>query len=136
MLRFPLLPGVVLAVLVTASTIALPAAAQAPAPETQGRIAFGSFTPKTMFDLAREQRQNWTDQEVWGDLSLPKGAAGKVPAIVLMHGSGGVDRGMAQWVAAFDEIGVATFVVDVFGPRGVRQTVENQALVPNRPGSA
>ena len=121
--------GFKLTLLLLAATFSLAGAAQSLQPETQGRIEFASFTPKTVFDLARERRQNWAEQKVWGDLTLPKGSA-KVPAIVLMHGSGGVERGMAQWVEAFNEIGVATFVVHVFEPRGVRRTAENQALVP------
>ncbi|WP_212758167.1 dienelactone hydrolase family protein [Usitatibacter palustris] len=99
-------------------------------PDTQGRIDFASFTPKTMFDLARERRANWTEQSSWGHLTLPKVASDKVPAIVLMHNSGGVERGMSQWVDAFNEMGVATFVVHVFESRGVTRTAENQALVP------
>ncbi|MDW3687853.1 dienelactone hydrolase family protein [Cupriavidus sp. CV2] len=105
-------------------------AAQTLSPETQDRIEFNSFTPKTMFDLARENRENWAEQKVWGDLSLPKTDAVKVPAIVLMHGSAGVEASMAQWVQAFNEIGVATFVVYVFEPRGVKRTAEDQTLVP------
>jgi dienelactone hydrolase len=99
-------------------------------PNTQGRIDFDSYTPRTMFDLARERRQNWTEQKVWGDLSLPDKGGERLPAMVLMHGSGGVERSMQQWVDAFNEIGVATFVVHVFEARGVKRTVENQALVP------
>lgn len=101
--------------------------------ETQGRIEFQSFTPKTMFDLARERRQNWTEQKVWGDLHLPQRREGnddKIPAVVLMHGSGGIEPSMTQWVDAFNDIGVATFVVSVFEPRGVKRTAENQSLVP------
>ena len=52
--------------------------AQELAAETQGRIDFDSFTPKTMFDLARERRDQWATQRVWGDLSLPKGDAAKL----------------------------------------------------------
>ncbi|PMS35916.1 dienelactone hydrolase [Trinickia symbiotica] len=106
------------------------AAAQTLSPEREGRIEFNSFTPKTMYDLAREHRENWAEQTVWGDLSLPKSDAAKVPAIVLMHGSGGVEASMAQWVQAFNEIGVATFVVYVFEPRGVNRTAEDQTRVP------
>ena len=113
------------------ATFPLAGAAQDLELETQGRIDFASFTPKTMFDLARERRQNWAEQRIWGDLSLPKVADEKVPAMVLMHGSAGVERSMVQWVDAFNEIGVATFVVNVFEPRGVKRTVENQALVPS-----
>ena len=116
--------------LIAAAVLATAASAQDLKRETQGRIDFASFTPKTLFDLARERRSLWTEQAVWGDLSLPKSADDKVPAIVLMHGSGGVERSMAQWVDAFNEIGVATFVVNVFEPRGVKRTAENQSLVP------
>lgn len=113
-------------------TLALPlmASAQELAAGTQGRIDFDSFTPKTMFDLARERRDQWPAQRVWGELSLPQGSAGRIPAMVLMHGSGGVERSMAQWVETFNDMGVATFVVNVFEPRGIKRTVENQALVP------
>lgn len=98
--------------------------------DTQGRIEFQSYTPKTMFDLAREHRDRWVEQKVWGDLSLPREAGDKLPAIVLLHGSGGVERGMAQWVDAFNDIGVAAFVVNSFEPRGVKSTVNDQTLVP------
>jgi dienelactone hydrolase len=105
--------------------------AQALERDTQGRIEFASFTPPSLFDLARERRAQWLAQTVWGELSLPAGAAGdRVPAMVLMHGSGGIERGMAQWVEAFNGIGVATFVVSSFEPRGVKRTAEDQALVP------
>ncbi|EHP39564.1 dienelactone hydrolase [Cupriavidus basilensis OR16] len=116
--------------LLAAITLSFAAVAQEFRSETQGRIEFASFTPKTMFDLARERRQNWAEQKVWGDLSLPKSGDDKVPAIVLMHGSGGVEASMAQWVEAFNDIGVATFVVHVFASRGVKRTAEDQTLVP------
>lgn len=116
--------------LLAASTFLSPVSAQTLNRDTQGRIEFASFTPKTMFDLARERRQNWAEQKIWGDLSLPKTTGDKVAVMVLMHGSGGVERGMAQWVEAFNDMGVATFVVSSFEPRGVKSTVDDQARVP------
>nr|WP_315237666.1 dienelactone hydrolase family protein [uncultured Albidiferax sp.] len=110
--------------------LASAASAQELTRETQGKIEYNSFTPKTMFDLARERRQNWMPQKVWGDLSLPQSTEATVPAIVLMHGSGGIEKSMAQWVEAFNSIGVATFVVSSFEPRGVKRTAEDQSLVP------
>lgn len=97
----------------------------------KGRIEFQSYSPKTMFDLARERRQNWTELKVWGDLSFPSKASAteKVPVIVLMHGSGGLGRGISQWVDAFNDIGVATFAVDSFGPRGIKSMVDDQTLL-------
>ncbi len=96
-----------------------------------GRIEFQSFTPKTMFDLARERRQNWIALKIWGDLSFPSKMGDKVPAMILSHGSAGVERSMSQWVDALNDIGVATFVVDSFGPRGAKRTAEDQTLVPS-----
>ncbi|MFC5496932.1 dienelactone hydrolase family protein [Caenimonas terrae] len=106
------------------------ASAQALAADAGGRIGFASYTPRTMYDVARTAREKWPAQQVWGDLSLPKGTSGPVPAIVLMHGSGGIEKSMGQWVDAFNDIGVATFVVSSFEPRGVRRTAEDQTLVP------
>ncbi|GJI97646.1 hypothetical protein RugamoR57_43640 [Duganella caerulea] len=39
-----------------------------------GRLAFDSYTPATMYDLARERRQLWAPQTVWGELNLLAGA--------------------------------------------------------------
>jgi dienelactone hydrolase len=99
--------------------------AESPASE---RITFDSYTPPTMFDLARERRQNWTPQKIWADLKLPA-ASGKVPAMILMHGSAGVEGNTRMWVDALNGIGVATLVVDTFGPRGVTSTVADQTLL-------
>ena len=98
----------------------------------KGRIEFQSYTPKSMFDLARERRQNWVEQKIWGDLSFPSIGlpSEKVPVIVLMHGSAGIGPGLSQWVDAFNEIGVATFAVNSFTPRGIRSMVDDQALLP------
>jgi dienelactone hydrolase len=94
-----------------------------------GRIEFQSFTPKSLFDLARERRAGWAEQKVWGDLSFPSRSQGKLPVMVLSHGSAGVEQSMNQWVEALSDIGVATFVVDSFAPRGVKRTAEDQSLL-------
>lgn len=116
-------------VLAAASLAVMPAIGQSLDANAFGRIEFQSFTPRTMFDLARGRRENWTAVKVWGDLSFPARMGDKAPAIVLSHGSGGVERSMARWVEALNEAGVATFVVDTFGPRGVKRTVEDQTLL-------
>lgn len=112
--------------LITTQTVA----AQPLTATTQGRIDYASYTPKTMFDLAREHRENWAPQPVWGFLSLPANTSQPVPAMVLMHGSGGIEVSMDQWVATFNSMGIATFVVSSFEPRGVIKTVDDQSLVP------
>ncbi|MDH0867126.1 dienelactone hydrolase family protein [Mitsuaria sp. GD03876] len=94
------------------------------------RVPFKSFTPVSLFDLAREKRDRWPATDVWGDLSIPAGTGSPVPAVVLAHGSDGVTPSLAQWVALFNDLGVATFVVDSFTPRGVTSTASDQTSVP------
>lgn len=114
--------------LLTASSISQ---AQTLDASAKGRIEFQSYSPKTMFDLAKERRQNWMEQKVWGDLSFPSkvAASDKVPVIVLMHGSGGLGPAISQWVDAFNDIGVATFAVNSFTPRGIKSMVEDQTVL-------
>jgi dienelactone hydrolase len=65
-----------------------------------------------------------------GQLFLPPGEQ-RVPAVLLMHGSGGVYSALLQhWPALLNQAGVAAFVLDRFGPRGVRSTATDQSQVP------
>lgn len=65
---------------------------------------------------------------VW--VILPDNVQGKVPAMLLMHGSGGINK-PHEWGYAryFTEHGIAAVIIDSFTPRGVRSTVLNQAKV-------
>lgn len=55
---------------------------------------------------------------------------GKIPAMIIMHGSGGV-RDVREFAYAreFNALGVAGVVVDSFGPRGIKSTVRDQSPV-------
>ena len=61
-----------------------------------------------------------------GELRLPIGAPPKVPAVVLVHGSGGVGSNVDAWARVFNEAGIAAFILDSFSGRGIVSTVENQ----------
>lgn len=61
-----------------------------------------------------------------GELRLPLGATGKVPAVILIHGSGGIGAGPDFWARAFNEAGIAAFILDSFSGRGIVSTVEDQ----------
>jgi len=67
---------------------------------------------------------------VVGTLRLPKDAAGRVPAMVIAHGSGGVDVREMAWADRLGALGLATFVVDSFTPRNVRETATDQGRLP------
>jgi dienelactone hydrolase len=64
-----------------------------------------------------------------GELRLPQHANGRLPAVILQHGSGGVNGGHELWAKQFNEMGVASFLVDSFTGRGLVSTSTNQALL-------
>ena len=66
---------------------------------------------------------------VGGDLFLPAGGD-KVPALLIHHGSGGVsaDREL-RYARELVKLGLATFVIDSFKPRGITSTVREQSTV-------
>lgn len=77
--------------------------------------------------LARQHRG--VAVEVTATLVLPAGT-GRVPAIVIHHGSGGVSEAR-EWHYARElvKLGVAALVIDSFTARGVRSTVRDQSTV-------
>jgi dienelactone hydrolase len=64
-----------------------------------------------------------------GELRLPQGASGRLPAVVLLHGSGGVGPGPEFWAKEFNEMGIASYVLDSLTGRGIVSTSANQALL-------
>jgi dienelactone hydrolase len=62
-----------------------------------------------------------------GELRLPRSSTDRLPAVVLVHGSGGVTGNVDRWSQELNGIGVATFIVDSFTARGIVETATNQA---------
>ena len=115
---------------------ALAAHAQAPevvttfaGPAPNGQYAFASWTPKTLGELMQGNQTGETVNIV-GHLFLPPGGD-KLPAVVLVHGSAGIyNAELDYWPKRFNAAGIAVFTLDMFGPRGVRSTAEDQSQVP------
>ena len=57
--------------------------------------------------------------DLLGHLSLPEKAMGRVPAMIIAHGSGGLDQRSERWASFFVEHGIAAFRIDYFGPRNI-----------------
>jgi dienelactone hydrolase len=87
-------------------------------------IAFASANPVNYEDIIAHRPMPTVHLEA--KLFLPTTHAGKVPVVVLTPGSGGVNPGMLDHACALTEAGIAAFVVDPFGGRGVRDTVSAQ----------
>lgn len=94
-----------------------------------GKYSYRSWTPKTLAELS-QGNQTGVSTSVVGHLFLPPGG-GKVPAVILVHGSGGIyDALLDYWPKKFNEAGIAVYTLDMFGPRGVTSTADDQSQVP------
>jgi dienelactone hydrolase len=61
-----------------------------------------------------------------GELCFPVGD-GPFPAVVLVHGSGGVGGNVNRWAGELNEIGVAAFLLDCFTGRQISSTIPDQS---------
>jgi dienelactone hydrolase len=66
-----------------------------------------------------------TPARIAAELRLP-GDIEQYPAVILIHGSGGVTANVDRWARELHAIGVAGFIVDCFTGRGVVETVSDQ----------
>ena len=62
-----------------------------------------------------------------GELRLPRPGKDRLPAVVLIHGSGGVGGNVLDWEQYLNAMGVATFVLDSFTGRGIVNTLFDQS---------
>jgi dienelactone hydrolase len=68
--------------------------------------------------------------EVVGRFGLPSGSTAKVPAVLILHGSGGVDGRGAFYAKALQEAGIATLEITMF-PGGGRPRAGYTATMPH-----
>jgi dienelactone hydrolase len=62
-----------------------------------------------------------------GELRIPTPGTARLPAIVLIHGSGGIGSSVEDWVPLLNGAGVATFVIDSFAGRGLADVRNDQS---------
>jgi len=55
--------------------------------------------------------------------------AGRLPVVVLQHGSGGMGSNIELWSREFNAMGISTFALDGFTGRGLTAVSTNQALL-------
>ena len=61
-----------------------------------------------------------------GEFRIAQGI-GRLPAVVLMHGSGGINPTMEVWTRQLNSLGISTFVIDGFSGRGLTSVSQDQA---------
>lgn len=67
------------------------------------------------------------EETIAGELRLPGPPSNRLPAVVLLHGSGGISLLIDRWSQELNSIGVATFALDSFTGRGIRDTIADQS---------
>src|SRR6185503_49926 len=94
-----------------------------------GKVEFRTYTPASQAPLLTRAYLSGPPAVVSGTLSLPKGGGplerdGKSPAVILVHGSGGIsDERELAWARRFNSWGIAAFVVDSYTGRGLTPPV-------------
>jgi predicted dienelactone hydrolase len=110
------------------AALTLLCAAGSPRGQDDARIEFHwieTVTLKTQQVLTGDPSGEHT--KITGELWMPTADADKFPAVVLVHGSGGVHASIECWAEELNSIGVAAFILDSFRARGISSTVNDQS---------
>lgn len=62
-----------------------------------------------------------------GELRIPRFGDDRFPAVVLVHGSGGVASNVTDWAIELNRQGFAVFILDSFTGRGIVNTMADQS---------
>jgi dienelactone hydrolase len=102
--------------------------AQAIPKEVAARVELHTIPSLTLSDRAFLTADANGGQPVTmaGELRIAQGI-GKLPAVVLMHGSGGISPAIEAWTRHFNSMGISTFVIDGFSGRGLTSVNQDQA---------
>lgn len=95
-----------------------------------GVIEFESITPTNIYYFLKnkEQPQNAPKITITGELTLPPGVSGKVPAMILAHHCNGVTSSVTNLAAMFNGIGIATFIPNSLTPRNLTSVCTGSTL--------
>jgi len=102
--------------------------AQTP-PDLASRIELHPFSSLTLTDSQFLQGDaKATPVTLGGELRFPAApvAGAKLPVVIIVHGSGGNNSGQDNWARVFNQMGVATFMLDSLSGRGLTQVNTDQ----------
>jgi dienelactone hydrolase len=71
---------------------------------------------------------NGKDTRVTGEFRIAQGM-GKLPVVILIHGSGGMGPNIESWARELNAMGISTFALDGFTGRGLTSVNMDQALL-------
>lgn len=88
-----------------------------------------SSTPQDR-DLLQGRLEQAPPVTLAGALCLPEPTDRPLPAVLLLHGSGGLGSSALHWQEELLSWGLASFALDGFSGRGLARTVEDQGVLP------
>lgn len=101
---------------------------QVDADDEVGRIEIHTFESITLTDQQFLQgKKNGKSVSLSGELRLPRKKMKQYPAVMLMHGSGGISGYVDDWAKHLNSMGIATFIVDSFTGRGLYKVNNDQS---------
>ena len=120
-----------------AALVALSLAACAAAPPLaslqtfeQGAFAFESYQELSWAEILQKRLDGKQKIKIPAELLLPKTVAGRGPAMVIMHGSGGLSHQREyRYAGELNKEGIGAVVLDSFSPRGVATTGGQQERI-------
>jgi dienelactone hydrolase len=92
-------------------------------------IRFQSLTfPGNLFTSLMPPLEDGKAATVFGILRMPAGAE-RVPAVILVHGCGGITGSETYWARSLRELGIATLLVNSFTGRDISQICSGQPSI-------
>lgn len=92
------------------------------------RLELHTFASTTLTDEEfLGGKKDGTPVTISGELRIPTPGTDRLPAVVLVHGSGGVGGYVDDWARKFNAMGVATFVLDSYTPRGLTSVTNDHS---------
>jgi dienelactone hydrolase len=131
---YKILPIIVMFVLSMGSACATSITPFPPDDIHASTITFESVTPTRVKDFVERTADNKVS--ITGRLSFPDAMTSTVPAVVILHGSSGVNPGEMVWAQRLNAMGFASFVVDSFTGRGISNTEADQSQLSMTAGIA
>src|SRR5205823_3974077 len=117
------------AIALTAIVLAMPANGQdSIAKQLAARIELHSIPSLTLSDeqFLKGNSAAGKPVVVSGELRIAQGS-GRLPVVVLIHGSGGMGANIDFWTRELNQMGVSTFALDAFTGRGLTNVTSDQA---------
>jgi dienelactone hydrolase len=103
------------------------ASAQTNPKEIAARVELHAFPSLTLSDQQfLSGDANGKPVTMTGEFRIAQGA-GRLPVVILMHGSGGIGANIEPWTRTFNAMGVSTFAIDGFTGRGLTAVSTDQA---------